>query len=215
MKSLSLVDEAENHDQWIVSYADLISALLAVLLLLASFSKVDIDKFDAVQRSQSSSEAESLQQILKNLEQLAIENDLEGDLEFKLDRNGLEVRFNSVMLFDSGHSELKQGFLSRIDPIFDHLAEVGADRYVDIIGHTDDQAFRKGHQTNWTLSAERAASLHQHLLDKAMPKDGTRLIAYADTMPEIPFKGLKGEELKHARAANRRVSVLIGLLKSQ
>ncbi|MDA9557141.1 OmpA family protein [Vibrio sp.] len=211
----SILNDAEQGDGWITSYADLISALLAVLLLMASFSKVDIDKFDAVQRSKGQTETQSLKTIYVKLQKIAKENDLESEVQLDLGRNGLEVNFDSVMLFKSGKSRMQQVFLSQIEPVLEAVAEVGDQRYIDVIGHTDNIPFsKKTQQTNWKLSSERAAALHQFLLDQGMPKEGTRLVAYADTMPEVSYEGLvTQEQIEEARSANRRVSVLIGLLK--
>ena len=40
----------KNQDLWITSYADLISAIFAVMVLFVSFSKIDLEKFDMVQK---------------------------------------------------------------------------------------------------------------------------------------------------------------------
>lgn len=215
MRWSTIDTEDHNQDQWITSYADLISALLAVLILLASFSKVDIDKYDAVQRSQTQVETQTLKQIYDELKTIAKAHQLEEKIEMEIGREGLEIKFNSVMLFKGGDSRLQRQFFSQLKPILDLVAKAGEERYIDVIGHTDDKPYRdpSKRETNWTLSAKRAASLHQYLLDQGMPKQGTRLIAYADTKPEISVEGLTDSAIEDARRQNRRVSVVIGLLK--
>jgi chemotaxis protein MotB len=215
MKWSTLDSDEQSQDQWITSYADLISALLAVLILLASFSKVDIEKYDAVQRSQTQVESKSLKQIYDELKTIAKAHQLEEKLEMEIGREGLEIKFNAVMLFKGGDSQLDNRFFGQLKPVLEVVARAGEERYIDVIGHTDDKRYRNPsrRETNWTLSAKRAASLHQYLLDQGMPKQGTRLIAYADTKPDIPIDGLDKAAAEAARKQNRRVSVVIGLLK--
>ena len=58
-----------NQDLWITSYADLVSAILAVLVLMVSFSKIDIEKYDNVQKLIIDNQKQTIQgfTLLKDL----------------------------------------------------------------------------------------------------------------------------------------------------
>ncbi len=79
---------------------------------------------------------------------------------------------------------------------------------LEIQGHTDDQAIRKGktnkYETNLELSQARAESVTAYLVKKGI--DGSRVTSkgYADSVPVVPPTGLKGGKLTAARAKNRR-----------
>ncbi|WP_010278643.1 flagellar motor protein MotB [Paenibacillus senegalensis] len=45
------VVEAENHERWMVSYADFITLLLIFFIVLYAMSKVDVDKYNALAQS--------------------------------------------------------------------------------------------------------------------------------------------------------------------
>lgn len=47
-------DEAENHERWAVSYADMMTVMVALFIVLYAISAVDEDKFDALRRSLAS-----------------------------------------------------------------------------------------------------------------------------------------------------------------
>lgn len=211
----SSIEVNEGQDSlWLTCYADLISAILAVLVLLASFSKIDVEAFDAVQRARNDQEFESLSQIYERIEKIARENQLTHMIDLKLSKNGLEINFNSVMLFDKGSARLDSDQIEKVRPVLEVISSVGSKRQIDVIGHTDDIPFNSASgRTNWDLSADRAAQLHHYLLDQGMPTAGSRLIAYADTQPLVATDNLKEPELELARQKNRRVSVLIGLVK--
>ena len=206
-------DIDKDDSLWITSYADLISALLAVLILMASFSKIDVEAFDAVQRVQNDEQVETLSEMYQRIQRIAEENGVSDQVNLTLSRHGLEINFNSVMLFRSASAVLNHKEINRVDPVLSAIAEAGSDRFIDIIGHTDDVPFSMRNESNWNLSADRAAALHKYFLSRGMPEDGSRLIAYADTQPLVSIQEKAGSDLEEARSLNRRVSVLIGLLK--
>src|SRR5664279_3794839 len=48
-------EEHENHERWLVSYADMITVLMALFIVLFAMSSVDQTKFDALKASLASS----------------------------------------------------------------------------------------------------------------------------------------------------------------
>ena len=208
------VEELSDDSLWVTSYADLISALLAVLVLMASFSKVDIEAFDAVQRARNDETVETLKDMHQRFIKILEANSLTEQVELKLSSEGLDVNFNSVMLFESASSKLNLELLDKeVKPIVSEIAKTGKTRYIDIVGHSDDVPLFANGKSNWNLSSDRAAALHEYMLNLGMPEHGSRLISYAHTQPIMEVESLKGELLKNARELNRRVSVNIGFLK--
>lgn len=207
-------------DLWLVSYADLISAILAVLVLVMSFSRIDIARYDQVQKvvfappqQEEKPPYATLQEIHDRVLAAAKKGGVENQVDLSLKSDGLEINLNAVVLFKSGSAELNYNLLHQFDPVFDVIANISADRYVDIVGHTDDVPYRVRNKDNWNLSADRAVEMQKYLATLAMNNQGTRVVAYGDTQPRVSPAGLSGTALDAARAKNRRVSLWIGTLK--
>jgi len=200
------------NDLWITSYADLISAILAVLVLFVSFSKIDVEKMDTVMRVMNNEQqCPTLSDIKQQIATSASIDKVDKHLNMSIDNEGLTISYDSAALFDSGSAELKKSLLTPFDSVMKIVADVGHQRYIDIAGHTDDVKPKTG--SNWSLSAQRALAMQEYLKKFGLPNEGLRLTAYADTLPKTDINGLKGELKEKARRDNRRVNILIRTLK--
>lgn len=203
----------KNQDLWLTSYADLISAIFAVMVLFVSFSKIDLEKFDMVQKmmiektKKEFSEFSTLEQTKQRITEVAKQNNLEDKVLVTLDKNGLIVSFSSAAQFKSGLSKLLEDKIGLMQPIFDEIIKESKYRYIDISGYTDDVP--GGKVTNWELSALRALSIQKYLEAKGLNNKNIRLIANAENQPLVDYSNKTSEELTKAREANRRVSITI------
>lgn len=202
----------QNTDLWLTSYADLISAIFAVMVLFVSFSKIDLEKFDMVQRvmiekkKKEFKQFSTLEDIKNRIVDVANKNNLNEEITVKLDKEGLIVNFSSAAQFKSGKYELLDTVVV-MQPVFDEIIKESQYRYIDIAGYTDDQ---KGqNMTNWELSAKRALSIQQYLEKFGLNNQNVRLMAYAENMPLVSYDNKKDKNLEKAREANRRVSIII------
>ena len=199
-----------DDSMWLTSYADLITAIVTVLVLMVSISKVDVEKYEnAMQINSKVKGIQTLSEIEKKILELAREHHLEKLIKVRLQSDGLMISFDSAAQFAPSKYTLKDEKIKPLDPIFTIIKDAGQERQIDIIGHTDDLKNKDSRMTNWKLSALRAHELQSHLFSLGLPEEGVRIIAYAQTKPMIPYQGLHGEELTKARNANRRVSILI------
>lgn len=205
--------DCKNQDLWLTSYADLISAIFAVMVLFVSFSKVDLEKFDMVQRlmmektKKEFSGFSTLEQIKQRITQVAKENALEDKISVTLDKNGLTISFASAAQFQSGSSKLLEEKIKLMQPIFDEIIKESRYRYIDIAGYTDDVP--GGKVTNWELSALRALSIQKYLEAQGLNNKNIRLLANAENQPLVTYHNKQGSELEYAREANRRVSIIV------
>jgi len=203
----------KNQELWITSYADLVSAILAVLVLMISFSKIDIEKYDMIQRlmvekkEQKFDNFSTLQEIKEKLDAIATQNSIEDKVNVELNSKGLIISFDSAAQFDSAKYTLKEDGISNMLPIFNEIVNQSTYRYVDIVGYTDDIPGLR--MTNWQLSALRALAIQKKLEEFGLNNKNVRLIANAENEPMVEYKDKVGEDLKKARAKNRRVSIII------
>lgn len=204
----------KNQDLWLTSYADLISAIFAVMVLFVSFSKIDIEKFDMIQRLMIEKEKKEFNNFktLENIQQIITEiaknNNLEDKLLVKMDKNGLIISFYSAAQFKSGSYTLLEDKMVLMLPVLNEIIAQSQYRYVDISGYTDNVTGNK--VSNWELSSLRALSIQKYLEKNGLNTKNVRLIAYADNQPLVPYQnevGSKEDEL--IRELNRRVTIII------
>ena len=63
--------------------------------------------------------------------------------------------------------------------------------------------------SNWELSASRAANVLRQMIESGIPSDQSRAIGFADIRPLIEPRDSTGAIVQGARAANRRVEIVI------
>jgi chemotaxis protein MotB len=116
--------------------------------------------------------------------------------------DNVEVQINSDILFNSGDARLASGALVALDSLADAL-KAWPNR-VRVIGHTDDRPIRTAaYQSNWELSAARAASVVRRFGARGVAPKRMAVIGYGETAPMQPNTSAAG------RNANRRVAIVI------
>jgi len=113
------------------------------------------------------------------------------------------IRIHENGSFPSGSAEFNPDFL----PIMDKITAVvnGSVGTVTVAGHTDNIPIKAGlYRSNWELSAARAVTVAQTLLNDGTV-DETRIVieGHADTVP------LTDNETPENRAMNRRVEIIL------
>jgi chemotaxis protein MotB len=220
----------EGLPPWLATFADMMSLLLTFFVLMLSFANMDLVKFkdmmgsikDAfgvqVQRRSadyiafSPSRFESKTKDMSEKEKLVLgmvlrvkslfegKKKLEGKVDVSADENGVLIRVDNGVLFDSGSAELLSDSKEVLQNIVTLLKENNLN--LTVRGHTDNTILDSGkYPSNWELSASRAAATIRYI-KKAAPKiASTRLAAvgYADTRPLVPNNS------KDNRSLNRRV----------
>lgn len=215
-------DEAGFEDGWITAYADLISAILAVIIVLFKQYEARVEAYVQVQEPERVHaepelvqnpvasvrfEADPLDRLQIQITRIARQLGLTEHIVLERDRYGLEMSLDSVALFAVDSAQLNVAGIAQLDPIFRLIAEQASNHRVDLSGHTDDTGRA---ERNWELSSQRAVALLNYLESRNwINPQRVRLIALADTRPRIDPRGLQGAELAQARAANRRISLRV------
>jgi chemotaxis protein MotB len=211
------VKKPEENEDWLMSYADMITLLMSFFVLLISMSHFDPVKFEKVEggmardigRRQTARPLQELKtevgEVLKGLKidetQVGIGND---------DR-GLVLDLDGSTFFDAGSAKARDEFL----PVLAKLAEtLNSPRYsafqIEVQGHTDDTPISTpAFPSNWELSAGRATTVVRQFIRNGV--DPTRLMAegLADTRPKVANRDVNGNPLPTNQAINRRVEVHI------
>ena len=127
-------------------------------------------------------------------------------ISVKQDGNRLTVALASNWLFTSGDAALTPEGMAMLKRIGTVLGQV-SDRYVQVAGHTDNQAISKTLQKtfpdNKALSWARAENARRALINGGMLADRTRAVGMADLRP------LASNATEQGRQKNRRLELVI------
>ena len=128
----------------------------------------------------------------------------QGLVEVEMIDRGILIRLNSQDSFLSGSAELQAGFLEVLREVGDTLAQDQSTVLVE--GHTDSVpvVFSDRFNSNWDLSALRAAAVADYLSQESqLDPQRLRVIGLADTVP------LESNTSASGRARNRRIEIIM------
>ena len=218
---LAKVDSvAPQRDRWLLSYADLLTLLLAFFVVMYSVSVVNEKKLHVLA---SSIESVMIGELDPSAEQLDEDLQQTGDqpqeassllssikipnVEVKTEAGEwLEFTLASNFLFASGEAELKASIQETLDNVWLILERTEGD--ISVEGHTDNLAISTyRYPSNWELSAARAAALVRYFETQGVASTRLSATGMAASIPVANNNTVEGREL------NRRVILKIRLIE--
>lgn len=217
--------------RWLLTYADVVTLLLALFIYFYSVSIISEEKVTAFSRSLARTfgifegnrlALEGGTGMLPNAASLRLPDSIPDTAvephidELKAagfilgrDENELRLRISADLLFPPGSSDLSAGATSRLSNLALFFNQIVPQSKVRIEGHTDNADVGGGRfgGGNWELSAVRAAVVASALVTNYGVKPGQ--ISVAGFGPYHPIEGSVENQTEDARAANRRVEVVI------
>lgn len=222
-------EEHENHERWLVSYADFITLLFAFFTSMYAISSVNEGKFRVLSESLAMAFNPTLYTAQKKNEGPRFikeqksspvnENDIYTNRYEKIktalqeleknkrlsmiaDGQKLTIRISEGILFRGGDEFQEEGL-----PVLDEIAEILKDmpNSVKIEGHTDNiPTSTLRFPSNWELSSARALKILKYFIS-AHRYDPRKLAAtgYGEYRP------ITSNDTPEGRAKNRRVDILV------
>jgi chemotaxis protein MotB len=172
-------------------------------LQVFSVTSVGAGETDNTQVASSPSRAD-LQQRLERVRADLNTELQQGLVEVELLNNAIVIRLASQSSFVSGSADLQPSFLPLLAQVGRTVAD--AQGTVRVEGHTDNVpvVFSDRFNSNWDLSAVRAASVADYLSQtSAIAPNRLSVKGFADTVPLAPNASVEG------RARNRRIEIII------
>lgn len=221
----------ENHERWIVSYADMLTLLFALFVVLYATSDANPQKLQSVHNSieqafsvgvlQGSNGSSplgltgggitpSISEIKSNnlaalnatLDGFAKQNGLEGKIQIRADATSITISLADNLLFDSGSADLRPGSQDVLMQVAGALS--GLPNQMRIEGHTDNVPVNsEDFPTNWELSAARASRVLRFLHEQGGLSNALFGAAFAETKP------IGDNATAEGRALNRRADIVI------
>ena len=222
-------DYDDDANRWLLPYADFVTLLLAVFVVMYSVSNVEESKFKSLSESLSvalnvknteaksslfeSDKSSALMQSRKSKEDQFIElnSTLQNDLAPLLALNkikivqikgGINIIINDSLLFKSGQAQIDPTFEKDLNQISSILSKYP--NQIQIEGHTDSSRISSGlYPSNWELSSARASSVVRAFITNGVPENQLMAIGYAANQP------IESNSSEEGRYRNRRVTIKI------
>lgn len=201
------------EEVWLVTYLDMLTLLLVMLVIMLTFSgkhqKAEMEaskpKDGILPMSSGLLPSQPLPQNKKDqpdpLAGLALDQ-LGKDIDVVVNEGSVSFRISSEILFSSGQAELSLDglrVLQKLVPVLNSTKH-----QVAVAGHTDAIPIHSARfPSNWELSSARAGSVVRYLESNGVESARLRAVGYADTHPLADNVNTEG------RAANRRVELVL------
>jgi len=215
----------ESSERWLVSYADFITLLFALFVLLYALSNSNhVDQtraMDSVKRAvgihperggmrpdmgdsghSTIDEIEHLEAVQEQVT-IALQNYPNSGVTMKVDDRGLVISLSAAKFFASGEAEIAPSQLAVLDAVIKTITPLSNPLEID--GFTDSVPIQSGiFRDNWELSAARAAVVLRYVLaHSAMNPDRFAIAGYG------PNRSIGDNSTEDGRALNRRVDIIV------
>ncbi|MFN3075541.1 MAG: flagellar motor protein MotB [Alphaproteobacteria bacterium] len=201
---------------WLLTYADMITLLMAFFILLASISKVDQAKYEEVTASMAKEIGKRDQEapmsaLRADIDDLVVRLKMTETTGVGRDSTGVFLDLASSAFFTSGSAAVREDSRS---VLFEVAKILNSPRYlpfqVEIQGHTDDAPISTPQfPSNWELSAARATGVVRILVEAGILPNRLRAVGMGEVSPKVPNRDPKGDPVPLNREINRRITVRI------
>lgn len=210
-------EEHENLERWLLTYADLITLLLAFFIMLYTFSKQDAQKYSEVtghlkaifsgtsgiHNGGEKGKEEIKGYIEEKLKTIARLENLQNNISVFSDERGIVIRILDSAFFDEGRADLKEKARQTLDRLIPVLQSVS--NHIRIEGHTDNvPIYNYEFKSNWELSVRRATEVVRYLIERGgIPPIRVSAAGYAEYRP------VTTNDTPEGRALNRRIEIIV------
>ncbi len=211
----------ESSERWLISYADFITLMFALFVVLYSVSMKtaadrakaykSIDKSVAGKHAAASGPGAGEAGAFRPREIAEIKQDLQAALQHfanpgitvTIDSRGLVISLSAVSFFASGDATINRAKLPVLDSVLQILNPLPNPMRVE--GFTDSIPIsNERFADNWDLSAARAGNVLRYVIDhSSVPPEHLSLAGYG------PYRPVGSNDTEEGRSLNRHVDIVI------
>jgi chemotaxis protein MotB len=224
-------EEPENSERWLITYADLITLLLAFFILMYTMSKQDAQKYQEIggqlkavftggigvagkgsilgkiptELSFKGGEGSGVRELERQIRGVDEQSKgaQAGRISVFADERGIVVRAMEKAFFDEGKAELSDQAKKALEAIVPVIKSMNS--HLRVEGHTDNVPIRTSEfKSNWELSVMRATEVVRYLIERhKFPPDKISAAGYAEYRP------IASNDNPKNRGLNRRIEMII------
>jgi len=203
----------EKEAGWLVSFVDILTLLLTLLVLLLAFNQLSQHEQNRHTASPTSTPPVSLThddpppQPAAASDHFTIPADIRDKVDMVATSSEVDLVIKDDVLFDEGSPDLKTTGAAVLEHIARRLSQ--SDYPISVEGHTDNIPIHTAQfPSNWELSSFRATTVTRYFIAHGIAVERLRATGYADTRP------IADNATANGRARNRRVSLVVHVNES-
>ena len=216
MAAIQNEEEQEEAEDWLVTYADAITLLMAFFVMLVSFSKINIPMFEQVAAGIRSEIGNTeiptpTEKMQIDLQDVVYTMQADKVVTVGTDEKGIVLELDSSAFYVSGSADIRPEAFPVLKKIAQTvLAPSYATYIVEVEGHTDDDPISTPvFPSNWELSTGRATRVVRFLAEEGMDTGRLKASGMGASRPKMPNRTATGVPIRENQAKNRRVVVRI------
>jgi chemotaxis protein MotB len=201
-----MIAKASKKDRWLLSYADFVTLLFVVFVMMYAMEKSRAPQTAVVTQPAVSSEpapAAAPPSLLTSLKANLVGQEKNGFLTLSEQPRGVVITLNDKTLFNPGESSVRQAAVHDFEIVGSVLAKYP--NHLVLEGHTDSVPIHNARfRSNWELSTARSIAVMKLLEERAnIPPERFSIGGWADNAPVATEADEKG------RSRNRRVDIVV------
>lgn len=238
-------DDHHGVDDWLMTYADMITLLLCFFAVFLSVSVPRKDAFEAAREKvlerfadpadlmkgkfptppgpgRTGGMNDNLPSIIDQYHTSDSDQALQGfDGPEKEQPEGdrlITMEMPAAAFFASGSAILSPDGKKLLNDLAEN--ELKTDKFKDYMitveGHTDDAPISTlQFPSNWELSTARAAAVVRYFIEQGVPANRMRAAGYADSQPKVPNRDASNNPIPANQSQNRRVVIKLEKIETQ
>ena len=210
------VEEEEKSEDWLTTYADAITLLMAFFVMLVSFSKVDVPTFDKVAagiRSEIGNHEINTPTELMMIDLQDVVYTMQADkvVDVSTDEKGIVLELASSAFYLPGSADIRPEAFAVLESMGKTVMSPKYEKFVvELEGHTDDDPISTPiYPSNWELSTARATRVIRFLIELGLDSRRLKASGYGASRPKVPNRDAQGAPIRENQATNRRVVVRV------
>lgn len=227
-------EEPENHERWLLSYADFITLLMIFFIIMYSMSEMDKSKYNELASAfsvemggggtgileggngttdtetsvadKAVTEEQKQEEVKESIDAYIDTSELNDSVTTSIEERGLVLSFNDALFFDSGNAEIKVDQTEKFADIGELLNQPALkESFIRVEGYTDSvPVSNPQYKSNWDLSALRASNVAQIII-----KDSGIDPKRVSVVGYGEYRPKADNKTTEGRLENRRVDILI------
>jgi chemotaxis protein MotB len=210
-KFISYTEEhMEETELWMLPYSTLMLTLVILFIMFYAVSQSNSIEYetalsDLASTNPNDPRVKQMKQeiaLAQNIRDFIKKNNLSDKIQLIMTPHSINIKMESLALFDSGRADLKSDILFFLDYFNQQLQPMSNTIIAE--GHTDNVPIHNQQfNSNWELSSARAFSVIYYFINKGIPP--ARLVAHG--LGE--FRPAYANDTETDRAKNRRIEIIV------